>query len=76
MYGTYLCAVLERGDPVSVLPVVVPLALVLEPVGSLADAEARSLVVLPLAHVRLGHVRVQLLVLGGKSEGKGDRTLF
>ena len=56
-------AVAEGGDAVAVLAVVVPLALVAEAVRALADAEAGALVVLPLAHVRLRHVRVQLLVL-------------
>ncbi len=51
------------GDAVSVLPVVEPLSLVLQTVRPLADAEAGPLVVLPLAHVGLGHARVQLVVL-------------
>ena len=45
------------------VPVVEPLALILEPVGALADPEPTPLVVLPLAHVRLRHVGVQHLVL-------------
>ena len=56
--------VLEGGDAVAVLSVVEPLSLVLEPVRALANAEPAALVVLPLSHVRLGHVGVQHFVLG------------
>ena len=58
------------------LPVVKPLALVLEAVGPLADPEAAALVVLPLAHVRLGHVRVKHLVLERKSFKQIGRKIF
>ena len=44
-------------------PVVEPLPLVLETIRTFTDSEAASFVVLPLAHVRLGHVGVQHLVL-------------
>lgn len=54
---------LERGDAITVLLVVVPLALVLESISSLGHTKTRSLVVLPLARVGLHHVGVQLLVL-------------
>ena len=55
----------SRGIGAAVLSIVVPLTLVLEAVGSLADAEAAAFVVLPLAHVGFGHAGVQLLVLKG-----------
>ena len=49
---------LKSCDTISVLPVVIPLSLVLETVGPLADAETTPLVVLPLTQVGLGHVSV------------------
>ena len=52
-----------RGDAVAVLPVVVPLALVLEAVRPLGDAEAAALIVLPLTHVGLRHAGIQLFIL-------------
>ena len=55
--------VLEHSDSVAVLPVVEPLSLVLEAVGSFAGAEPTSLVVLPLAHVGLRYAGVKQLVL-------------
>jgi len=58
-----LTAVPERRHAVAVLAIVEPLALVSQPVAPLGYAEAGSLVVLPLAKVRLGHRRVHLLVL-------------
>lgn len=58
-YSTYL----ERGDAIAVFFVVEPLAFVLESVGSFADAKSGSLVILPLAHVRLRHAGIQRLVL-------------
>lgn len=56
---------LERGDAVAILLIVVPLAFILESIGSLRHTKTRSLVVLPLACVGLHHVGVQLLVLRG-----------
>ena len=56
---------LKCGDAVTILLVVVPLAFVLESVGSFRHAKARSLIVLPFARVGLHHVAVQLLVLWG-----------
>ena len=53
---------------VAVLLVVVPLALVPEPVRPLAHAEARSLVVFPLARVRLRYVRVVDVVLADETQ--------
>lgn len=64
---------LERGDAVSVLFVVEPLAFVLEAVGSLADAKSGPLVILPLAHVRLGDAGIQRLVLCARETGKKGR---
>ena len=52
-----------RGDAVAVLPVVVPLAFVLEAVRPLGDAEAAAFIVLPLTHICLRHARIQLLIL-------------
>ena len=52
-----------RGDAVAVLPVVVPLALVLETVRPLRDPEPAAFIVLPLTHVGLRHAGIQLLVL-------------
>lgn len=60
-------AVLEGGDAVTVLFVVVPFTFVLESVGPLGDAEAASLVVLPLSHVRLDDVGVRDIVLADKA---------
>lgn len=47
--------------------VAVPLSLVLESVGSFADSEPRSLVVLPLPHVRLDHVEVSDVILADEA---------
>lgn len=57
----------EGGNAVAVLAVGEPLALVLEAVAPLADAEARSLVVLPFAHVRFRYARVQMFVLNDEA---------
>ena len=57
-----------RRHAVAVLLVVVPLALVAQAVRALADAEARPLVVLPLARIRLRHVRVVDVVLADEAQ--------
>ena len=51
------------GHAIAVLLVREPLALVSQSVRTLADAEPRALVVLPLAHVRLRDALVHLFVL-------------
>lgn len=59
-------AVAERRHAVAVLPVGEPFPFVAEAVGSLADAETGSLVVLPFAHISFGYTRVQVLILEKK----------
>lgn len=58
-----LGVVAECRHAVAVLAIVKPLALVAQTVAALGDAEARALVVLPLAKVCLGYGGVHLLIL-------------
>lgn len=63
LYQKRGCTYLECSDAVAVFLVVEPLALVLESVGSFADAKSGPFVIFPLAHVRLRHAGIQRLVL-------------
>jgi hypothetical protein len=59
----YVSGYLKCGDAIAVLFVVEPLAFVSEAVRAFADTETGAFVVLPLAHVGLGHAGIQMLIL-------------
>jgi hypothetical protein len=69
----FLGTVPKSGDTVAVLLVREPLALVAQSVRTLANAEPRALVILPLAHVCLRNALVHLFVLDDEA-GVGVRV--
>ena len=50
-------------DPVAVLPVVVPLAFVLETVRPFRDTKTTAFIVFPFSHVGFSHAGIKLFIL-------------